>query len=221
MKTFERKEALKFRRDGMSMNDIARQLGVAKSSVSNWVRDVRLTEAQRDKLTKNGFSIEAIEKRRIARIQNTRQKRDSIMQKAKREVVFLAKDPFWCVGVALYWGEGGKTQQTARLSNSDPHLIKFMMRFFKDYSGVQSSSYRAHVHTFSKRNALSAVEYWSKISGIPKRQFFKTYIKKSSASRNKRETLPYGTVQIYVHNTQFFFRLMGWIEKLKEVGAGR
>ncbi len=218
MKINEKHKAIELRKQGISMGEIAKTLKVAKTSVSYWVRDIELTSKQKNKLNKNGHSIEAIEKRRVARISNTRKKRQLIMQNAGIEVSQLSSDSLWCVGVALYWGEGGKTQQTARVSNSDPSVIKIMMRFFEKYSGIQKSKFHAHVHTFSHKNAKKAVTYWSKISGIPQNKFFKTYVKQSSASLKKRETLPYGTMQIYIHDTVFFFRLMGWIEKLKELG---
>jgi transcriptional regulator with XRE-family HTH domain len=44
MKVQERNEARRLRRDeGLSLKEIALQLGVAKSSVSHWVRDIELT----------------------------------------------------------------------------------------------------------------------------------------------------------------------------------
>ena len=218
MKISEKSKAIALRKRGMSMGEIATTLSVAKSSVSYWVRDVELTNKQRVILNKNGHSIDAIEKRRIARMENTQKRRIGFMSKASNEVQQLQTDPLWCIGVALYWGEGGKTQQVTRLSNSDPAVIKIMVRFFERYSGMQKSKYRAHVHTYSNKNALRAVDYWSKVSGIPKNNFYKTYVKQSSASLKKRETLPFGTIQIYLHDTVFFFRLMGWIEKLKEQG---
>jgi hypothetical protein len=185
--------------------------------VSYWVRDIPLTTKQKKTLNKNGHSIDAIEKRRVARIKNTQAGRDVIRKAAKKEALLLSSNVLWCVGVALYWGEGGKTQQTARLSNSDPAVIKTMMRFFRECCSIPEEKFRAHVHTFSHRNGEKALEYWSEVSDIPKERFYKTYVKKSSASKNKRDTLPYGTVQIYVHDTPFFFRLMGWLEKVKEL----
>ena len=217
MKVDEKKKAIALREKGVSMGEIAKTLGVAKSSVSYWVRDIALTRNQKEKLNKNGHSINAIEKRRIARISNTQRKREVIMKDAGDEVLRLLDEPLWCIGVALYWGEGGKTQQTARVANSDPAVIKIMMQFFELYSGVKKEAYHGHVHTFSHLNAPRAEKYWSSISGIPMNKFYKTYSKQSSASKKKRETLPYGTFQIYLHNSDFFFRLMGWIEKLKEL----
>jgi len=68
MKNLEQNEAVRLRKKGVSMGEIATTLGVAKSSVSSWVRDVPLSVGQRTKLNKNGHSIDAIEKRRISRL---------------------------------------------------------------------------------------------------------------------------------------------------------
>lgn len=215
MKVKERQKAIDLRKRGISMGEIAKSLNVAKSSVSYWVRDIKLSSSQLKTLNKNGHSIGAIEKRRVARIGNTKLRRELIMKEAVAETKHLQTDPLWCIGVSLYWGEGGKTQQTARLSNSDPIVIKIIMQFFRQFGSASEDSFRAHVHTFSHKNASEAVAYWSKISGIPKNRFYKTYIKQSSASKMKRETLPYGTVQVYFHDSPFFFRLMGWIQGIK------
>ncbi len=217
MKTREQHKAIILRKNGKSMGEIATTLGVAKSSVSCWVRDVALTKIQRTQLNKNGHSVDAIEKRRIARVANTQLRRQEMMKSAASEVATLSQNMLWCIGVALYWGEGGKTQQTARLSNSDPAVIATMMRFFREFGGITEEKFRGQVHTFSHQNAQKTETYWSQVSGVPVDYFYKTYVKKSSASKNKRDTLPYGTFQVYVHDTKFFFRLMGWLEKVKEI----
>lgn len=50
MKTEQREAARELRRQGRSVNEIVRELGVAKSSVSLWVRDVELTAEQQHEL---------------------------------------------------------------------------------------------------------------------------------------------------------------------------
>ncbi|PIR57429.1 MAG: hypothetical protein COU72_00970 [Parcubacteria group bacterium CG10_big_fil_rev_8_21_14_0_10_41_35] len=215
MKVMERNEAIKLRKQGMAMGEIAKKIGVSKSSVSYWVRDIAITKQQRSKLNANGHSVEAIEKRRIARLANTQKHRDIIKQEALIEASQLVSQPLWCIGVALYWGEGGKTQQTARISNADPTVIFTMMRFFREICEIPEEKFRGHVHTFAHTNINKSVQYWSTVSDIPTTRFYKTYCKPSSASRQKRDTLPYGTVQIYVHDSDFFFRLIAWIEYLK------
>ncbi len=219
MKRRERDKAILLRQQGQSLNDIAARLRVAKATVSLWVRDIKLTQAQRNSLTKRGFSMDAIEKRRINRIRNTSIRHRRVIDEAKKRIKELSPHELLLVGSALYWGEGGKTiRASARISNSDPNIIRFMMRFFREVCKVQEEKFRGHVHTFSHLNARQAERYWSGISGIPVRNFYKTYVKKSRASRDKKDSLPFGTVQIYVNDTNLFLTISGWIEKLGEIG---
>jgi transcriptional regulator with XRE-family HTH domain len=220
MKRTEKDQALSLRKKGCSMNEIASALNVSKASVSLWVRDVPLSKTQRGKLNARGFSVDAIEKRRINRIENTRQRHRKIIDSAKERIPVLTQNQLFLVGVALYWGEGGKTAKgMARIANADPAVIKFMMRFFREICEVPEERFRGHVHTFSHLNAKRAEEYWSEVSGITVRQFYKTYSKPSIASKGKKDSLPFGTFQIYVCDTELFLRISGWIERLSELGA--
>lgn len=218
MKKVERDRAIRLRKDGQSIKEIARILNVAKSSVSYWVRDVQLTAMQRSQLTARGFSKDAIEKRRLARIQETQKKHSAIMKEAGDTLQYLSSRDLWLLGTALYWGEGGKTNRgSARVANSDPAVIKLMMRFFREICKVPEEKFRGHVHTFSHLNKNAAEKYWSEVSDIPREQFFKTYTKPSIASKHKKDSLPYGTFQIYVNDTKLFLTIMGWIEKTKDL----
>lgn len=220
MKRDEKNKAIVLRKKGESIGDIATKLHVAKSSVSVWVRDVPLTLLQRKKLSRNGYSIDAIEKRRIKRITTTRQNHALIREAARKDIKLLSTRELWLIGIALYWGEGGKTKTgMARIANSDPAVIRFMMRFFREVCKVPEKKFRGHVHTFSHLNIQHAEEYWSDISGIPRKQFFKTYAKPSIVSKNKKDSLPNGTFQIYVCDTILFLTIMGWIDGVKEFGV--
>jgi len=208
------------REKGLSMAEIAKKIGVTKSSVSLWVRDIQLTPTQRSQLTCRGFSVDAVEKRRINRIANTREKHAALMKDAGKDIEGLSLRELWLIGIALYWGEGGKTKTgMARISNSDPAVIRLMMRFFREICKVPEEKFRGHVNTFSHLNANHAEKYWSEISQIPRKQFFKTYSKQSIASKNKKDSLPNGTFQIYACDTKLFFTIIGWIEKIKELGG--
>ncbi|OGG50949.1 hypothetical protein A2763_02865 [Candidatus Kaiserbacteria bacterium RIFCSPHIGHO2_01_FULL_54_36] len=219
MKSEEKKKAILLREQGGSIKEIARDLGVAVSSVSLWVRSIVLSSRQRQLLTKRGFSVDAIEKRRTARIGRTQRQRQELMDTASKMIKRLSQRELWLIGIALYWGEGGKTNHgAARISNSDPAVIQIMMRFFREICKVPDEKFNGHVHTFSHLNAEVAERYWSGITGISRNKFYKTYSKPSIASKGKKDSLPYGTFQIYVNNTKLFFTIMGWIERLKTFG---
>lgn len=219
MKKEEQEYARLLRKKGMSLNEIVHKVGVSKASISLWVRDIELSEQQKKKLSTRGRSVESVEKRRVNRISNTLKRHRVIIETAKENISSLSKQELLLVGTALYWGEGGKTKTgMARISNSDPEVIRFMMRFFREIFNVPVKKFRGHVHTFSHLNAEKAERYWSRVSGIPRGQFYKTYSKPSIASKGKSDSLPYGTFQIYVCDTIIFLTIKGWIEKLSELG---
>ena len=62
---------------------------------------------------------------------------------------------------------------------------------------------------------MAAEKYWSEITNIPISQFYKTYSKPSVASKGKKDSLPFGTFDIYVCDTKLFLTIMGWIEGIK------
>jgi hypothetical protein len=217
MKIIEREKARKLRKQGKSINQIVAESGLSKASVSEWVRDIVLTEAQKNKISQRGRSVESIEKRRINRLANEQGKRQIIIDTAKKDFTEISREQLKLIGIILYLGEGGKTQRTARIANSDPEIIKIMMRFFREICNVPENKFSGHIHTFTHVNIRETEKYWSKITGIPVNQFYKTYIKPSSASLQKRNTLPFGTFDIYVNDVKIFLTIMGWIERVKDL----
>ena len=221
MKVIEKEEARALRKQGKSINQIIEETGSSKASVSVWVRDIALTKRQKNKISLRGRSVESIEKRRVNRLFNEGQKRQTVIDKAKEDFSNISLEELKLIGIILYLGEGSKTNRgIASLANSDPAVIKIMMRFFREVCGVDETRFRGHIHTFAHADINKTERYWSQITGIPRSQFFKTYIKQSSASLSKRKTLPFGTFEICVCDTNLFLTIAGWIEKIKELTIG-
>ena len=215
MKTEEKLKAIELRKKGQSINDITGALNVSKSSVSLWVRNIELTKAQKQELLKKGLRREVVEKRRKTVLEKENKKRQIIIDDAKKEISFISKKDLKNIGIALYWGEGGKSNRSlVRFSNSDPQMIMVMMRFFKEVCIVPREKFRGHIHTHSHLNKDQAELYWSNISGISLKQFHKTYCKPSKASKNKKNSLPFGTLEIVICSTELFLKIKGWIEGL-------
>ncbi len=85
MKLVEKEKARALRKKGYSINQIVKEAGFTKASVSVWVRDIVLTKTQKKKLSERGRSVESVEKRRINRLFNEQQKRQIIMDEAKKD----------------------------------------------------------------------------------------------------------------------------------------
>jgi len=213
MKKEEKILAIKLRKQNWSLSEIKEKLNVSKSSVSIWVRDIKLTKKGQKRLLKKRRS--AIEKARETRLIREKIKRKIIIDKATREINDLTKKELKLVGTALYWAEGSKTKRSlVQVCNSDEQIIRLMMRFFREICKVPESKFRGYIHIHPHLSTKKAENYWSSVSNIPLKQFYKTYQKPNRSSQNKKDSLPYGTFTIIICNTELFLNIKGWINGL-------
>ena len=216
MKALEKKQAKQLRSEGYSINEIRKKLNVSKSSVSVWVRDIILSPEQTNNLTKKCHTSIVIEKRRLSRLRNEEKKRSLAINDAKKDIKKISKLNLFLIGISLYWGEGAKKKHVLQFTNCDPKLIQIMMRFFKEIYEVPEEKIKAHVHLHPHLNTEVAESYWSEISGISRKQFYKTSKQHNKASKNKKDSLPYGTFSIYVCDVKRALKMKGWMEGLYE-----
>ncbi|MCA9343009.1 hypothetical protein KC950_03310 [Candidatus Saccharibacteria bacterium] len=210
MKKTEQDKAKKLREAGYSLGKISKDLNVSKSSVSRWVKDVKLSKNQLKKLTSNSHTTEVIEKRRNSRIRNEELARNKVIEAAKNSIESISDEKLRLIGTMLYWAEGGKTQRLVRFSNGDPDMIKVMMKFFRKVCSVPEEKFRGYIHIHPHLDHVAAEKYWSNISKIPLSQFFKTYRKKNISSKSKKDSLPNGVFDIYVMDSRLFLEIVGW-----------
>lgn len=213
MKLKEKQTAQKLRKRGLSINEICNKTGFTKGSVSVWIRNIELTETQKQKLLKNGIKKEVIEKRRTTRLTRENNRRQIVIDEAKKDIKNLSKQELKLIGISLYWAEGSKTQRgIVQFSNGDPRLIQLMMKFYKKICKIPKEKFRGYIHIHPHLNAKKAENYWSSISKIPLNQFYKTYFKPNKSSQNKKDSLPFGTFNIIICNTELFLKIKGWTE---------
>jgi len=209
----KQQKAIRLRIRGFSLNEIRKKLKVSKGSVSLWVRNVELKPEQIIHLSKKGLQKKIVEKRRIARLKNEKAKRQIIIDRAKKQIKKISKKELWLMGIMLYWAEGGKTQRgLVRFSNGDPEMIKIMMTFFRRVCRVPEEKFRGYIHIHPHLSHIQAERYWSSITKIPLKKFFKTYKKTNVSSKNKKDTLPYGVMDIYICDTELFLKISGWVK---------
>lgn len=220
MRLKEKKLARKLRKRGYSLNEICKKAGLAKGSVSLWVRDIELTRTQKQKLSEKGIQKEVIERRRNTRLKRENARRQIIIDRAKKEINNLSKKELKLIGTALYWAEGTKTLRSGvQFSNSDPRAIRLMMQFFRKVCKVPERKFRGHIFLHFHLSLSKAEKYWSGVSGIPLNQFYKTSKQQSKASKGMKDSLPFGTFVIQICSTELFLKIKGWIEKLYELGT--
>lgn len=211
-----RLKAQELRRSGLSVKAIQKKLKVSRSSVSLWVRDVRLTKKQTEKLYLNKRtgalkgSIVAARNKIRAREEITKK----MMAEGKKEIGKLSKRDRFIIGIALYFAEGGKTDKNIQFSNSDPKAIKFMVDWFKEFCKTPEEKLRGSLYLHDNLNENKARKFWSKTTEIPLKQFTKTYIVKNNPKRLRKTKNNYGVFRITISNANLHRKIIGWTSGL-------
>ncbi|OGY10099.1 MAG: hypothetical protein A2700_02825 [Candidatus Blackburnbacteria bacterium RIFCSPHIGHO2_01_FULL_44_64] len=111
-----RLEAIELRKQGQSIKEIAQNLQVTKSSVSAWVKDVLLNEAQF--LALQARITEGRKRSRLLNSLNWQKRRLELAKLYKNEGIkrlgTLSKKELLVAGITLYWGEGSKTKKEVK-----------------------------------------------------------------------------------------------------------
>ena len=207
-------KARELRRKGISVGEIQKRLKVSRSSVSLWVRDIKLTKNQLKKLYLNERT--GALKGSIVAAMNKIKDREELTQKLKeegiKEVGKLSKRNKFIAGVVMYFAEGGKTDKNVQFSNSDPRAIKFIVEWLKEFCKVPKEKFRGSLYLHDNLDEKKAKRFWSKLTNIPLRQFTKTYVVKNNPNRLRKTKHPYGVFRITVSNANLHRKIMGWIE---------
>jgi transcriptional regulator with XRE-family HTH domain len=171
--------ARQLRAGGSSLREIAIELGVAKSSVSLWVRDMPVPEGLRERAA------------HAHRINGERWLRDRARREAERQEVKAVARAFvgplsdrelTLVGAALYWAEGAKDKPYARrekvaLINSDSEVIILFQRWL-DLMSVPEEDRRYRLSIHESADLESAHVWWSQVTGVPIDRFDRPTLKR-------------------------------------------
>jgi transposase-like protein len=214
-KKSERIEARRLRGDeGWAITDIAQHLGVSKSSVSVWVRDIELTDKQLEAIKAQHYAYGAQHKGSQANIRKHRELRRSYQEAGRQKA--QQGDPLHLAGCMLYWAEGRKSRHTVRLVNSDPDMLVFFLRFLTQSLGVQSEDVIIHINCYTD-NGLSVGEietYWLGVLDLPETCLRKTSVNnKPRTSDQKGRKLLYGTCDIGVYSVALAQHIYGAIQE--------
>lgn len=195
----EYKTALELRKEGKSYSQIKRELKVAKSTLSLWLRKYPLSKDQ-IRLLRD------INETRIEKFRQTMQKKKEerlgsyYAEEAKRWLP-LSERELGLAGLFLYWGEGSKYDNaTLCIANTNPQIIKFSLFWIISALGVQKSQVRVLLHLYSDMDVNQETDYWANLLGLPKFQFSKPYIKKTTRSGLDRKGFGHGTCNLRVFN---------------------
>jgi AcrR family transcriptional regulator len=216
MKNRERDEARRLRRcDGLSLQEIARTVGVSKSSVSLWVRDIELTPEQHRRLNDSNCMYGAQVRSRAVRMATFRRRRAEAQEGGRATA--RERDPFHAAGCMLYWAEGSKKRNLAQLSNADPEVVRFFVRFIRTYFDVPDEAFRVTCHLFADHlpQQERIEQFWLDQLDLPRASLCKSIVNVYSkySLKKRANRLPYGTCRVTVHRTSVVQHIYGAIQE--------
>ncbi len=218
----EKTKAIALRRTGLSVKEIARELGVSRGSVSVWVRDISLTDAQKTFL--HHKQISAGHKGRMIGAAMNKEKKEARIRNAKKEsekkIKVLTRQELFYVGLGLYWGEGTKASNgIVAVANSDPSIINIMARWFEECWGIQRDRFQPRVYiSDTHRDREEAIyQYWVKTLDIPRQQFGKMIFLPKTKKIYENRDVYYGVLTLRVSaGSELRHRILADIEQLRK-----
>jgi hypothetical protein len=154
------------RAESRTLQDIATTLGVAKSSVSLWVRDVPFEPGPRQPSPKRRPYPQHLAKlAEIARCD---------AQGAER-IGPLSDAAFLAAGAALYAGEGAKRDGHVLFANTDAAMVTFFCSWLRRFFVVDEHRLRVRVYLHDRLDLDAAEAFWAQVTGVPRAQFRAPY----------------------------------------------
>jgi transcriptional regulator with XRE-family HTH domain len=200
---------------GLALREIAEQLGVSKSSVSLWCRDIALSPDQEAALLAKNPALNGQLLGMRVRRERCRLRRIEAQEHGRE----LARkgDPIHRGGCMLYWAEGSKTRNAVQIVNSDADLLDTFLHFLRVCYAVPDQAMTLSVNCFLG-NGLTLEEihdWWLTRLGLPSSCLRRAVVNRpsSASKRLKVNVLPRGTARLTVHSTDVIQSIYGAIQE--------
>lgn len=209
-------QARDLRARGWTLTEICEEVGCSKASASLWCRDVELDD-------------EVLEQRRLARFlagnEGARKRGPNKLQLRKaakivelqaaglRRIGQLTDRDLLIAGLALYAGEGAKTDGAVKFANSDARMILFFTTWLRRCFEVDEARLRMRVYLHDGLDIDEATQFWSDLTGVPAAQFTQPY--RAAADPSIRHSKhPMGCPSVIYSCTRTHRAVMGMIDAL-------
>ena len=212
-----RARARELRSQGLDYEEIVAALGVSKSSVSLWVRDMprppRLSYEETRKRAAEGA------RRYWAAERPAREaKREAARAEAAAEMGGLSSREVLLIGAVAYWCEGAKSKphnisEHVCFVNSDPGLIRFFLAFLGE-AGVEPARLRFTVYIHETADVAAAEKFWLAATGADPAQFHRTQLKRHNPRTVRKNvgTDYRGCLRIDVlQSADLYRKIEGWV----------
>jgi transcriptional regulator with XRE-family HTH domain len=212
-----RAKARELRLQGLDYEEIVAKLGVSKSSVSLWVRDLRRPPRVAPERCAE-HTAEQIRRYWATERPVRAARRATASAAAAASIGGLTDREILVAGAVAYWCEGAKNKPHRRVdrvtfANSDPELVSFFLLFL-DTAGIARSDLAFQLQIHESADVESATRFWLALTGARPEQFGKVYLKPHNPLTTRKNTGDryHGCLRIDVRRSCFLYRkIEGWV----------
>lgn len=218
----KKREIIALRKRGLSYSEIRNQFPVSKSTLSVWLKHIKISEARRRELRHRSIRglLKGAEQKKTRRIAET----SVIHGSAMRDIKTISKKEMWLMGIVLYWACGleekeNRTGLGVCFSNSDPFIVKFFIQWLTQIGNIKKREMAFDLYLHESQEAMreETISYWARSTGLPRAHFSHIYFQKNKVKRKKTlQKARYGLARIRVKASSSLSRqISGWIQGIK------
>ena len=179
--------ATSLRKRGLSFRYIENKLGIPRSTLSGWFKDIKLSKKQEKKLFdnwNNGLS-NARKKATQWHIQDGENRRVAIKTEVKSFIsdINIDKRLGELLMAVFYLAEGGKTENSFVIANSNPKILVGIVNLQRYLYKLDESKFRCCLHLRMDQDEIKLKKFWSEKLNIPESKFLKTQFDKRTIKK--------------------------------------
>lgn len=211
----DKQQAFELRRQGKSYKVIAKELGMSKSTLSQWFKGINFSEEVKKHLLEEVYTAN---KKRLFNLNSTRGvllkvRYEYAEKEALDDLERYWHNPLFVAAVTAYWGEGDKVSKgLVRLINTDPKMILLFKRFLTEMANVPEEKLRGALYIYDDLDEVLCKKFWKNQTGL--KYFHKTMI---LPSRQKDKKVQHGMCSLVVSSTYLKKKMLVWIDHLPEM----
>lgn len=185
-----------YQKEGRSMLDIAKHFGVSIDVIAYAMR-------------KHGIARRSLKEAAKWSFKNKK------MTFERKKIKGLKKITSEIILAMLYWGEGFKGNVSSKattldFANSDPEMIRLYIGSLRNLYKIDERKLRILLYCYSNQDILALINFWSRLTKIPKSQFTKPYIR--TDSRANVRTMKYGMIHVRYHDKKLLIEIKNLIQ---------
>jgi predicted DNA-binding protein YlxM (UPF0122 family) len=195
----QREQARTLRQAGHSLGDIAKQLKVAKSSISVWVRDIGLTDEQLQAF-KDEQHLRLVSQNKGAKANRERALKERMaLQEMGRERARKSPSKLFVMGCLLYWTEGAKDRTQLDFVNSDANMIRIFGQFLRQEFEVPDERFTLIIQCYTDDIAEQTTmkQFWLLLLHLPQDCAVRFVLKHNDSQRYRQLNNGICTIRIF------------------------